>query len=54
MEVARLGADVTLVARNEESLERVRAELPGGDRQSHHHVCADFDDPDALKHAVET
>jgi short-subunit dehydrogenase len=28
MEFARLGADVTLVERNEEALERVRAELP--------------------------
>ncbi len=53
MEFARLGADVTLVARNEEALERVRAELPGGDRQSHHDVCADFDDPDAVKNSVE-
>lgn len=51
-ELARLGADVTLVARNEDSLKRVRAELDTAAGQTHHHVCADFTEPDRVRDRV--
>lgn len=52
MQLARLGAEVTLVARDEGALERVRKELPTGEGQQHRYVCADFDDADALRERV--
>lgn len=52
MQFARLGAEVTLIARDEGSLERVRKELPTGEGQQHKYVCVDFDDADALKERV--
>ena len=47
-ELARSGATVTLVARSEADLHRVRSELDAGAGQTHHAVCADFCDPDAV------
>lgn len=52
MQFARLGATVTLVARDTAALERVCEELPRGDGQKHDWVCADFDQPDVLLAAV--
>jgi len=48
-ELARLGADVTLAARSEADLRRVQSELSTAAGQTHHHLCADFADPDALR-----
>ena len=49
MELASLGASITLVARNEDKLRAVQAELSHSDGQEHHYVCADFQQPDYLK-----
>jgi 3-oxoacyl-[acyl-carrier protein] reductase len=44
VEFARLGAHVTLMARNSEALEHVRAELPAGQNQQHQLLSVDFSD----------
>ena len=44
IELARQGATVTLMARHEGGLERVRGELPADHGQSHGTLIADFDD----------
>lgn len=49
---ARLGAAVTLVARDESALRRVLAELPTSEGQQHRFICADFNSPDALGERV--
>ena len=53
MELANLGASVTLVARNEESLKKVKAELSTGAGQVHSYLCVDFTQPDKLKSLLE-
>ena len=52
LEMARLGASVTLVARNEEKLREVQQELDKKHRQYHDYIVADFDDPEGLKPKV--
>lgn len=52
MELARLGANVTLLARNEESLKKVKAELPNTGGQLHSYLCADFSNPKQLEELV--
>ncbi len=52
LELAVMGANITLIARNEESLKRVIAEL-GNKNQSHDYIVADFSRPDELKEKVE-
>ncbi len=53
VELARLGANVTLVSRNEPALTDALATLPASDGQTHGYMVADFDEPDALKAKVE-
>ena len=53
MELAGLGADITLVARDEEKLSSVLNELQTNKAQNHNYICADFNDPDVLKQKVE-
>lgn len=53
VELALLGANVILVARNEEKLKAVRAELDQSKGQSHGFIIADFSDPGALKEKIE-
>ncbi len=53
MELALLGANVTLVARNEQSLKKVKSELPNNGSQLHAYLCADFSDTKRLKELVE-
>ena len=53
-ELAKLGATVILVARNSESLQKVRSELSCVARQSHEYVVADFSDASALKQKITT
>ena len=48
-ELAELGASITLVARNEDKLKAVQAELPTPQQQDHHYLAADFQQPDFLK-----
>jgi len=49
MELASLGATITLVARNEEKLKQVLADLPSDNGQEHNYLVADFSNPDSLK-----
>lgn len=53
IELARLGANVTLLARNEESLKQVKAELPDNGHQKHAYLCADYTQPAKLAELVE-
>jgi 3-oxoacyl-[acyl-carrier protein] reductase len=52
IELARLGATVTLLARNESKLKRVHAELPRGFGQDHAYLVADFSDPAEVEAAI--
>jgi 3-oxoacyl-[acyl-carrier protein] reductase len=52
VELARLGASVVLLARNEESLKRVREELDVAENQKHDYIVADFSAPDELTNRV--
>jgi 3-oxoacyl-[acyl-carrier protein] reductase len=52
IELALLGANVTLIARNEQALKQVKNELPDNGQQLHSYVCADFSNPAALKDLV--
>ena len=51
VELASMGANVILMARNEEALVSVKAELHGGGK--HDFIVANFTDPDALKVTLE-
>lgn len=53
MELAKLGASITLVARNEESLKKVKAELSTEHGQTHSYMCVDFTQPDKLKSLLD-
>src|SRR5580700_858097 len=53
MQLAKQGASVTLVARDEEALKKTLAELPANANQKHDYLCADFNKPDELKKIVE-
>ncbi len=52
IELALLGANVTLVARNEESLKSTLKELHTTGSQKHDYVIADFSLPDQLKETI--
>jgi 3-oxoacyl-[acyl-carrier protein] reductase len=49
IELSMLGANVTLIARNEEKLKSVLAELNTSSGQSHDYIVADFGDAEVLK-----
>lgn len=51
-ELALLGAEVTLVARNENMLREVLGSLPRSHGQHHDYVIANFDEPSTLKARV--
>ena len=53
MELALMGASITLVARNEERLKKVVEHLPADDTESHHYLVVDFNYPDQLKTALD-
>lgn len=53
VELALLGATVTLLARNEESLKSTLKELPVPGAQQHNYLVADFGNPDQLKAVIE-
>ncbi len=53
IELALLGADVTLIARNEEKLKQVYKELPRPNGQHHDYLVVDFSVPEHLKHSIE-
>ena len=52
MQLAEEGANVTLIARNEEKLKAVLAELPSNN-QCHGYIVADFSNPEELKQKIE-
>jgi 3-oxoacyl-[acyl-carrier protein] reductase len=52
MELALLGANVTLMARNEESLKKVKAELNTEKGQQHSYLAVDFSQPEEVRKLV--
>jgi len=54
MELAAMGAQVTLIARNEAALKQSKAELPTNGSQLHSYICADFSDPKNLRELVDS
>lgn len=53
LELANLGANVTLIARNEEALKKTKTELSTEYNQLHSYLCVDFSKPEELKSIVE-
>ncbi|MBG6128567.1 3-oxoacyl-[acyl-carrier protein] reductase [Aquimarina sp. EL_43] len=51
-QLAELGANVTLVARNEEKLQHVLTELATDQGQSHTYIVADFQNPESLQQKI--
>ncbi len=54
LELARMGANIILVARNESKLNTVKGELSADNGQVHDYLVADFSQPDELKDKVNT
>lgn len=52
-ELARLGARIILIARNEEKLKTVMSELDNSEGQKHGYLVADFSKADELKQKLE-
>ena len=52
MELALLGANVTLLARNEDSLKKTKTELNTDKGQQHSYIVADFSNPEELRKNV--
>ncbi|WP_062053066.1 SDR family oxidoreductase [Aquimarina longa] len=52
IQLAELGANITLVARNEEKLKNVIKELTTDQGQSHDYIVVDFQNPDSLKQNI--
>jgi 3-oxoacyl-[acyl-carrier protein] reductase len=52
IELAALGAHVTLLARNEQSLKQTKNELHNNGSQLHSYLCVDYSDTNALKELV--
>jgi 3-oxoacyl-[acyl-carrier protein] reductase len=53
IEIALLGANVTLVARNEDALKKTLKELDPTKGQKHSYLVADFSQPEELKKKIE-
>lgn len=53
LELAELGASITLFARNHQALESVLAELDTSQSQQHHILVADFTDTEQVKSVIE-
>jgi len=54
IELALLGAEITLMARDESKLKEVLSVLPAQNNQKHDYLIADFTNPDKLKSTIET
>jgi 3-oxoacyl-[acyl-carrier protein] reductase len=52
LELALLGASVTLIARNEEKLQQTLTELDASQGQQHDYLVADFSQPDTLAEKI--
>jgi 3-oxoacyl-[acyl-carrier protein] reductase len=53
IELALLGADITLIARSEAKLKATQKELPSLHGQRHEYLVADFNFPEQLKSGIE-
>src|SRR5436190_17099871 len=53
VELASLGAEITLIARNEAELQKGGKELPAKFSQKHDYIAADFSKPEELKTKIE-
>ena len=53
VELAKLGATITLLARDKESLSNVLERLDTSRQQKHNFIIADFDDPHKLKDTID-
>ncbi|MDX1627357.1 MAG: SDR family oxidoreductase [Fulvivirga sp.] len=53
LELANLGASVTLIARDENKLSAVLDELAVSQGQRHHYICADFAHPNQVEEAID-
>lgn len=53
MELSLMGANITLIARNEQALQQTKSELHNNGSQLHSYLCVDFSDPINLKELVE-
>lgn len=53
IELALLGADITLLARNEDKLRDTLHDIPDHGTLGHHYLVADFSDPDNLKSVIQ-
>lgn len=53
VQLAKMGANVTLFARNLEKLNEVKAELANNGSQEHFAICADFSNPDEVRRALD-
>ena len=53
LELASMGANIILIARNEAKLQEVRSELDTSKGQKHNYITADFSIPPQLKLHVE-
>src|SRR5690606_6730451 len=53
IQLAKLGATITLVARDEEKLKETLIELPHENDQKHNYFVADFSKPDEVKKKAE-
>lgn len=53
-QLAAMGANVTLVARNEEKLKEVQAGLANNGTQKHDYIAVDFTQPETLKEKLAT
>ena len=51
--MAESGASITLVARNKDKLYNTLTELSTEHKQNHSTLCADFNQPDELKHIIK-
>ncbi|MFT5646733.1 MAG: 3-oxoacyl-[acyl-carrier protein] reductase [Aureispira sp.] len=54
LELAEMGANLTLVARNEDRLKAVLADLDTSKGQQHDYFCADFSTPEVLESNLNT
>ena len=52
-ELAQLGAEVYLVARSEDKLQKAAAELPAEQGQKHSYITADFDQTESIEAALK-
>jgi len=53
IQLAKMGANVTLFARNLEKLNQVKSELANNGSQEHFAICADFSDTSAVARALD-